>query len=692
MCNKTRKFGKNNRMMIKNRLFLTAATFIALIFLASCGNDTKWYGKATSFADEIRDVYPELSVLITSRDVNGLLGYTNHESEIVRRQAWMALAHADVQDMNRFISSVLNDGSEAAWMSLSFHDLSNTQLQRITNQWVEGNINCQYACQVLGRRGNDDTMNHLLNHPDLLKEKGHCAMAAGRLASRFELDNSAVLTLTNLAFESSDSDVIQQLLYGFYRTGLNQFKPQTELFENTISLWRDYGIGQDADTDRYMVKILGEAGLLLALDNRDDRSLHAENQLGVEMARGLRFISFRDRHREPVKRLLSHPNPLVIVQTLENLTNLNAVPAEILEFAESRIVQRTRNGEIYTAALALLHKHNIDIRPYMQRLEFMVSQNPFLTEKSLPLYRAVESLPQYVIRLGNHVDQGGVEGLHAIRATTQFWFSTTSDFENRNQIRSIAWSALESGNRSMALSTEPLLMDESLFFERDYDRLKQALNQFTLPEDIGVYQAFTRVFNSRFESQSQGYIDSLAALGYNPLNRHLQSLGYDAEFSEEPAMFRIPDWELLHAMGTKPHWTLETTKGRIVIQLDLVSAPFTVSSIDSLTRAGAYNDIPFHRIVPNFVMQGGDVGRRDGFGGPGYRIPTEPSMNSYERGMAGVASSGIDTEGSQYFFMHQWSPHLDGGYTLFGRVVRGMDVVDRIQIGDKVERAYISLR
>lgn len=678
--------------MIKNRLFLTSTALIALFFITSCGNDSTWYGKATTFYDEIKDVYPDLSVSITSRDVEGLLGYTNHDSEIVRRQAWMALAHADVQEMNRFITAVMNDGSEAAWMSLSFHTLGDAQLQRLTNQWAEGNINRQFACQVLGRRGNDETVNHLLSHPQLLMHKGHCALAVGRLASRFELEESAVETITNLAFESSDSDVIQQLFYGFYRTGLNQFKPQTELFENTIAIWRDYGIGDDVDTDRYMVKVLGEAGLLLALDNRNDYSLRTENQLGIEMARGLRIINFRDRHREPVKRLLSHPNPLVVVQTLDNLTSLSDVPAEILEFAENSLVKQTRNGEIYVAALALMHKHRVDIRPYMQRLEFMVSQNPFLTEKSLPLYRAVESNPQYVIRLREHVEQGGVQGLHAIRATTEFWFSIASDFENRNQIRSIVWSALETGNRSMTLSTEPLLMDETLFFERDYHRLKESLSQFSLPEDIGVYQAFTRVFNSRFKEQSKIYIDSLATLGYNPLNRHLQSLGYDAEFSEEPPVFRTPDWELLHAMGSKPQWTLETTKGRIVIQLDPVSAPFTVSSIDSLTRAGAYNDIPFHRIVPNFVIQGGDVGRRDGFGGPGYRVPTEPSMNSYDRGMAGVASSGIDTEGSQYFFMHQWSPHLDGTYTLFGKVVRGMDVVDRIQIGDKVERAYISLR
>ncbi|PWN07634.1 peptidylprolyl isomerase [Rhodohalobacter mucosus] len=145
-------------------------------------------------------------------------------------------------------------------------------------------------------------------------------------------------------------------------------------------------------------------------------------------------------------------------------------------------------------------------------------------------------------------------------------------------------------------------------------------------------------------------------------------------------------------MGTQPHWILETEKGTIDVRMDPLSAPFTVSSIDSLTRTGLYDGVAFHRVVRNFVIQGGDYDRRDGFGGPDYRIPSEPSFDHYLRGSAGIASSGTDTEGSQFFFMHERAPHLDGNYTRFGEVVRGMDVVDRIQVGDKIIRARISIR
>ncbi|NBC05449.1 MAG: peptidylprolyl isomerase [Bacteroidetes bacterium] len=145
-------------------------------------------------------------------------------------------------------------------------------------------------------------------------------------------------------------------------------------------------------------------------------------------------------------------------------------------------------------------------------------------------------------------------------------------------------------------------------------------------------------------------------------------------------------------MGTNPFWVLETEKGTIEIQLDPLAAPFTVSSIDSLTRAGAYDDVSFHRVVRNFVIQGGDIDRKDGYGGPDYRIPTEPSFKSFERGMVGIASAGTDTEGSQFFVMLNWSPHLDGNYTIFGKVTKGMDVADQIQIGDRVIEAGIYSR
>ena len=97
----------------------------------------------------------------------------------------------------------------------------------------------------------------------------------------------------------------------------------------------------------------------------------------------------------------------------------------------------------------------------------------------------------------------------------------------------------------------------------------------------------------------------------------------------------------------------------------------------------------FHRIVPNFVVQGGDFERGDGYGGSMTTIPTEASEFEFERGVVGVASAGNDTESAQFFIMHQWQPHLNGRYTRFGTVIKGMEVADKLQRGDKIVSAVV---
>jgi peptidylprolyl isomerase len=99
--------------------------------------------------------------------------------------------------------------------------------------------------------------------------------------------------------------------------------------------------------------------------------------------------------------------------------------------------------------------------------------------------------------------------------------------------------------------------------------------------------------------------------------------------------------------------------------------------------------VPFHRVVPDFVVQGGDFERRDGFGGPGFVIRTEITGIPFQRGVVGMASAGPDTEGSQFYITHSAQPHLDRDYTAFGWVVEGMDVVDSLYELDRIIRATV---
>lgn len=140
------------------------------------------------------------------------------------------------------------------------------------------------------------------------------------------------------------------------------------------------------------------------------------------------------------------------------------------------------------------------------------------------------------------------------------------------------------------------------------------------------------------------------------------------------------------AVKAVPHTALvQTERGIITIALDHAHAPATVENFVSLARGKFFDGFAFHRVVPNFVVQDG-CPRGDGWGGPGYMIPCEYSDRAYETGTVGMALSGKDTGGSQWFITLSPAPRLEGRYTVFGTVTRGMDVAERLMPGDRIER------
>lgn len=126
-----------------------------------------------------------------------------------------------------------------------------------------------------------------------------------------------------------------------------------------------------------------------------------------------------------------------------------------------------------------------------------------------------------------------------------------------------------------------------------------------------------------------------------------------------------------------------TTKGKFTIQLTPQYAPITCGNFVFLAQKGFYNGVKFHRVVPNFVIQTGDT-TKTGWGGPGYEITSEFSPIPFTRGSVGIANIGKDTEGSQWFIMHSYFPHLNGHYTNWATVIKGLEVIDTISETDKI--------
>lgn len=226
---------------------------------------------------------------------------------------------------------------------------------------------------------------------------------------------------------------------------------------------------------------------------------------------------------------------------------------------------------------------------------------------------------------------------------------------------------------------------------------KQVLNfeyaGFNYPEDVDVMTLFAETF---------GELKDTAML--EELRKNISRDSYDLAKSSADAIEKITgekisidpddypkhtdfDWDYLSShQNTKV--ILKTDEGDIELELYPDAAPLTVMNFLKLAEKDYFDGTEFHRVIGNFVIQGGDP-TSTGFGGPGYSIRGEYSPLPYERGTLGMASSGKDTEGSQFFITHSRTPHLDSKYTIFGKVTSGMDIVDRILIGSKLNDVII---
>ncbi len=158
------------------------------------------------------------------------------------------------------------------------------------------------------------------------------------------------------------------------------------------------------------------------------------------------------------------------------------------------------------------------------------------------------------------------------------------------------------------------------------------------------------------------------------------------------AAAQAPPVDLQAVLTKHLEWHLATDRGEIVIRLAPEVAPWAVAAIVDLTKRHFYDHLMFHRVVPNFVVQGGDPTETGG-GGPGFLLPAEPAIGSDGAGFAtggiGMADAGRDSGGSQWFAMHGPASHLDGRYTWVGVVIAGQAAADALQIGDRVGKATI---
>ena len=184
-------------------------------------------------------------------------------------------------------------------------------------------------------------------------------------------------------------------------------------------------------------------------------------------------------------------------------------------------------------------------------------------------------------------------------------------------------------------------------------------------------------------------IDSHAEVEYHQLKRKIKIHTEEESFMNKLRWDSPPEMQIDTSKAYVAE--IETNKGIIELELYSEHAPKTVNNFVFLAREGFYDGVSFHRVISNFMIQGGDP-TGTGSGGPGYSFEDEVEENplKHERGVISMANAGPNTNGSQFFITHSPQPHLNGKHTVFGKVVSSQDIVDLIRQGDTIERINIS--
>jgi len=295
----------------------------------------------------------------------------------------------------------------------------------------------------------------------------------------------------------------------------------------------------------------------------------------------------------------------------------------------------------------------------------------------------------------------------AVAAMSQRWATDKRDPQLRGLYFEIFSAALLSGNSQLEFTAGQVLTDPLLSSLGSRQLLVDAYQQRLAENEPREAAEFLRLIALTDAPGAEGLLRealghsaavlrTIAASGLERLTGErveIQAEGDEPEARPSSADLAydptIIDWAYLATIGANPRIAFATNRGRVVMELDTEQAPHAVQTITRLIREGRFDGVPFHRVIPNFVAQGGDVDGGTGRGGPGFQITSEFNELPYVRGAIGLASAGKDTEGSQFFLAHTRLPHLDGGYTVFGWVIEGLGAMDNIMRGDRIITASL---
>lgn len=661
--------------------------FTIAIFLVSCGtnNGTTEEADFLNFSDAVvQDIYK----LQSQRDAKGLIPFLRAEEPVNRYLAAMALASvqdSSAQTIAALGSLLRNQNEDESIRAIAAYALGQTKSDKATQPLLDAFqpkvskasflVNSQIL-EAIGRASSAKYLKYVSAAPDYLPTDTLILEGQANSIYRYMLRGIT----SNLG-----SNRMLELLDAKYPTSVRRMAANY------------FGRLPNIDFDS---KEKYERFIALAQKEKDDYTrMGLASGLGKFQSTAAVLVALQDMAR-------SESNPLVKANILRSIRKYDYVdvkpiflgavrdanPQLAIDASEYFIQNGTRNdADLYygigtdsTITNTFLRINmlgaalsNISYAKSKQRKEinnllieiYNTTENPYEKGKCLealavyPLNYKFIYEQMFAPNQHSFVKVSAVNALVQIRKSPKLYISMPNDYGYmltffKDTFREI----YEKGDVGMMGTISEVLRDPVLKYDRlyrsDYSFLENALSQLQLPQDIEVYHEIQKTIS---------YIN-----------------GDTLNLKELDNQFEI-DWNPLQTLTKDTRVLVKTTKGDFKMQLYPVEAPGSVSNFLNLITNGFYKNKTFHRVIPNFVAQGG-CPRGDGWGSTDKLICSELSPLKYDdEGWVGMASAGKDTETCQFFVTHSPTPHLDGRYTIFAKVVDGMDVVQKLVIGDAIK-------
>jgi cyclophilin family peptidyl-prolyl cis-trans isomerase/HEAT repeat protein len=654
-----------------------------LAFFISCSNDKKSGNGSSGPANKFHDTtLVRIYTLQDERNTNALLAYLDHSNPLYREEA--ALAFASVQDTAALkkLGKLLNDeqANVRKAAAYAFGQAGDSTFDFYLLEAIKSETNSQVMAEMLESLGKCCSRKGLQVLCET--ESSDSLIAAGQMWGLFragarKLFAEKGISLAIKRLDISNAHNVRLGAANFLgRTRGIDLTPYSAGIENAVRSEHEYDVRMCEVSALGKIKPVN-AGMLCTMSGGDP-----DYRVRINAIRAMKGTAYADVSHH-LYHALKDKNVNVAITSadfiLENAAvdsgktiypPLSAVnkpmhgakiynPADDI-FKEAVDVKNWRVSALLLSAAMKISKNRYALNQYL-RAQYQKSSNPY--EKAALLTAMGKDGSNYTfisteIMQAEHlaISTNGIDALAEIRRSPEFKKEWEEDF-NR-----LFMEAVEKGDVALVGTVATAMRDTTLNFKETYagkSFLDSALGKLSIPRDI------------------ETYIEVQKTLDYLKGNKNSKP-------AQTPYNHPI-NWEKVKEIPREQKVLIVTSKGNIRLQVFVEDAPGSVFSFLELAKAGFYNNKAIHRVVPNFVAQDG-CPRGDGWGGTDYSLRSEFAPLHYTEGYVGLASAGKDTESCQWFITHSPTPHLDGRYTIFGKVIEGMDIVHQLEIGDKIQK------